>query len=252
MISGKYSALAGAISREQSIANTSNNLANINTTGYKKSLLSFEAILNGTKQAKEAKGINYTRIRDNYTDFSPGAIRQTDNPLNLVIHGEGFFKVQGPDNIQYTRRGDFDVTPEGLLTTSEGLPVLDEGNGPITIPSIFDTDYNKVAVGDDGTIFVLDEADARQEIAKLGIVEIPDKMELQREQDTMFSLKEGVIPVPSENHRVIQGSLELSNVNMAAEMTQMIDGYRTFETYHKVLKSYSTISEMEEELGTLG
>ncbi len=252
MVSGKYSALSGAIAREQSIANTSNNLANINTTGYKKSLVSFESILNGEKQTPAAKGINYSRIRQNYSDFSPGAIHQTGDPLNMVIHGEGFFKVQGPDGIQYTRRGDFTVTAEGLLTTNKGLPVLNEGNGPITIPSIFDTDYNKVAVGDDGTIFVLDEEDAREEVDKLGIVEIPDKMQLRREKDTLFSLKEGVVTIPSENHRVIQGSLELSNVNMAAEMTQMIDSYRTFETYHKVLKSYSTISEMQDELGTLG
>lgn len=252
MVSGKYSALAGAISREQSIANISSNLANINTTGYKKSLVSFESILNGEKQINEAKGINYNRIRKNYTDFTPGSIRQTDDPLNLVVHGEGFFKVQTPDGIQYTRRGDFTVTPKGLLTTSEGLPVLNESNGPITIPNIFDTDYRKVAVGDDGTIYVLDEEDAREEIARLGIVEIPDKMQLKREKDTMFSLQEGGVAIPSENHRVIQGSLELSNVNMAAEMTQMIDSYRTFETYHKVLKSYSTISQMQEELGTLG
>jgi flagellar basal-body rod protein FlgF len=249
MVSGKYSALAGAISREQSIANISNNLANISTSGYKKSMVSFESVLQGEKQSNEAKGINYNRIGKNFTDFSPGAIRSTEDPLDLVIEGEGFFKVQGPESMQYTRRGDFAINAAGLLTTSNGMPVLDEGNGPITIP---DTDINTVAVGDDGTIYVLGLGDERSEVARLSVVDIKDKTQLKRTSDTMFTLEEGAEALPSVRSRIIQGSLELSNVNMASEMAQMIDNYRTFETYHKVLKSYSTISEQQQELGTLG
>jgi len=71
-------------------------------------------------------------------------------------------------------------------------------------------------------------------------------------QDLLFSLDDATQEIPDEDSRIIQGSLELSNVNMAAEMTKMIDSYRTFETYHKVLKSYSTIGEQQNELGTLG
>ena len=85
MVSGKYSALSGAITREQTIANISNNLANISTTGYKRSNVSFESVLKGEKQATEAKGINYNRINKNFTDFSPGAIRQTDDPLDVHL-----------------------------------------------------------------------------------------------------------------------------------------------------------------------
>jgi len=124
MVSGKYSALAGAISREQSIANISANLANINTSGYKKSMVSFESILRGEQQTNEGKGINYNRIRNNFTDFSPGAIRQTEDPLDLAIQGNGFFRVQGPGGVHYTRRGDFAINQDGLLTTSNDLPVL--------------------------------------------------------------------------------------------------------------------------------
>ena len=95
MGSGKYSALAGAISREQTIANITNNLANLSTSGYKKSNVSFETVLKGEQQATKAKGINYNRVRNNFTDFTPGAVRQTDDPLDMVIHGEGFFKLTG-------------------------------------------------------------------------------------------------------------------------------------------------------------
>ena len=249
MVSGKYSALAGAISREQAIANLSNNLANISTTGYKKSNVSFEAILKGATQTSSAKGINYDRIRKNFTDFSPGAIRTTENPLDLAIQGEGFFKVQGPNGILYTKRGDLAINAEGLLTTSNGLPVLDDGNSPITIP---DTDTSKVAIGDGGTIYILGPRGTRSEVSQLAIVNIEDKLKLKRESDTTFSLEKGGLETPSEDSRVIQGGLELSNVNMAEGMAKLIDNYRTFETYHKVLKSYQTISEQQEELGTLG
>ncbi len=248
MVSGKYSALTGAISREQAIANLSNNLANVSTTGYKKSNVSFESILTGAQQTNEAKGINYDRIGKNYTDFSPGPVRTTDNPLDLALQGEGFFKVQGPDGILYTKRGDFAIDENGLLTTSNGLPVLDDGNAPITIP---DTDMNKIVVSDSGIIYSVNTDGTETEVARLGIVDITDKLKLTPEADTMFSLEVGALETPSELVRVIQGGLEVSNVDMTQGMAQLIDNYRTFETYHKVLTSYQTISEQQEELGTL-
>ncbi|KJR96320.1 MAG: hypothetical protein VR65_28605 [Desulfobulbaceae bacterium BRH_c16a] len=249
MVSGKYSALSGAIAREQAIANVSNNLANISSSGYKRSQVSFESLLRGEQQTKQSKGINYSRVRQNFTDFSPGAIRSTENPLDLAVQGDAFFKVQGPDSVLYTRRGDFKVTAEGVLTTSNGLPVLDEGNGQITIP---DTDTSKIAIGDNGTIYLLGPRGARAEVGRLAVMDIDDREKLIRQSDTTFSLEQGGVETPSESSSVIQGSLELSNINMSAELTQIIDNYRTFENYHKVLKSYSTISEQQDELGTLG
>ena len=249
MVSGKYSALSGAIAREQAIANVSSNMANISTTGYRRSQVSFEAILRGEQQTQEAKGINYNRIRRNFTDFTGGPIRQTEDQLNFAIEGDGFFKIQGANGPLYTRRGDFKVNAQGLLMTSNDLPVLDEGNGQITIP---DTDTSKIAVADDGTISLLGQQGARAEVGKMAIVGVSDKQKLKRESDTSFSLEADATEQPLENTRVIQGSLELSNINMSAELTQMIDNYRTFETYHKVLKSYSTIGESGDELGTLG
>lgn len=248
MVSGKYSALAGAVSREQSINNIAANLANVNTTGYRRSLVSFESILRGEKQIKEANGINYTRVNRNYTDFSPGALRQTGNPYDMAIHGEGFFKIGGPDGPLYTRRGDFSIDEEGTLRTSNGLPVLDDGNGEITIP---DTDIGKVNIDDDGTIYILTRDGAKAEVGRVAVVGIEDTNNLKRREDTMFELENGA-EVPLENFRVVGGTLELSNVNMTEEMTKMINSYRTFETYHKVLKSYSTIGDEQDDLGTVG
>lgn len=249
MVSGKYSALSGAIAREQAISNVSNNLANISTTGYRRSQVSFEAILRGERQTQEAKGINYSRVRQNFSDFSGGPLRQTEDPLNFAINGDGFFKVQGPNGPLYTRRGDFTINAAGLLTTSSNLPVLDENNGQITLP---DTATGKIAVDDKGNISLLGLQGAQTEVTRMAIVAINDKGKLKRESDTTFSLDPGGAEQPSENSRVVQGSLELANVNMSSELAQMIDSFRTFETYHKVLKSYSTIGETLDELGTLG
>jgi flagellar basal-body rod protein FlgF len=249
MVSGKYSALSGAIAREQAISNVSNNLANISTTGYRRSQVSFAAILRGESQTQTAKGINYTRVNQNFNDFSSGPLRQTEDPLNFAIQGDGFFKVQGANGPLYTRRGDFIINAAGLLTTSNNMPVLDEGNGQITIP---DTDTSRIATGDDGTIYLLGPQGARSEVGKMAVVAINDPKKLKRESDTTFSLDTEGAEQPTENSRVIQGSLELANINMSSELAQMIDNFRTFETYHKVLKSYSTIGETGDELGTLG
>lgn len=249
MVSGKYSALSGAIAREQAINSVSNNLANISTTGYRRAQVSFESVLKGEQQVQQAKGINYTRVRSNFTDFSGGPIRKTDDPLNFAIQGEGFFKVQGTNGPLYTKRGDFIINGQGLLTTSSNLPVLDEGNGQITIP---DTDTSKIAVDESGTISILGAQGARAEVGKMAIVAVSDTRKLKREADTTFSLGPGATEQPADTSRVLQGSLELANINMSAELAQIIDNYRTFETYHKVLKSYSTLGETQDELGTLG
>lgn len=248
MVSGKYSALAGAVSREQSIANISANLANVSTSGYKRSLLSFESILRGERQTREAQGINYSRVRKNFSDFSPGPMRQTDNPLDMAIHGNGFFKVLGPEGPLYTRRGDFLVDFDGTLRTSNGMPVLDEANAEITVP---DTDIGKVAVADDGTISLVAPDGTQAEVGRLAVVDIDDLGKLKREENTTYSLTEGGVEVPLEDFRVIQGSLEVSNVNMTEEMAKLINSYRTFETYHKVLESYKTLGQQQDVLGTL-
>ncbi|MEN8189408.1 MAG: flagellar basal-body rod protein FlgF [Thermodesulfobacteriota bacterium] len=249
MVSGKYSALAGAVSREQAMAHTSANMANINTVGYKKSMVSFESILRGERQSTLARGINYNRIKNNYTDFSAGPQRQTGNQLDFAIHGDGFFKVQGPEGILYTRRGDFHIDEEGTLRTGNGFEVLDDGNSPIQIAG---TGRARISSNTLGEISVINEQGQRSVQGRLALVQISDPKLLKRETDTTFSLGQNGSEEDVEEPRLEVGSLELANINMAEEMTHMINNLRTFETYHKVLKSYSTIGQKQDELGTLG
>ncbi|MDR3630072.1 MAG: flagellar basal-body rod protein FlgF [Desulfocapsaceae bacterium] len=248
MVSGKYSALSGAVAFEQNLDNISANLANVSTVGYKKSNVSFESLLRGAQQIKQATGINYTRIRANYTDFANGPINKTDSPLDVAINGEGFFKVQGQNGVLYTRDGSFTLDAAGTLLSSSGKPVLDDSNSPITIPS---TDGNRITITGDGTISVIDDSGNLAQIGRLGIVKVDDPLKLQKESDTTFSLVAGGQEVPIERPSVVQGGLEISNVNMVKEMADMINTQRTFETYNKVLKTYATIGDTQDDLGTL-
>lgn len=248
MVSGKYSALSGAVAREQSMANISANLANVNTTGYKKADISFESLLQGAKQIQEARGINYSRVAGNFTDFSPGPNMETGNPLDMAIQGDGFFKVQGPNGVLYTRRGDFTLNQSGQLQTSNGLPVLDQGNNPISLP---DTATSRISVSSMGEITVMGAEGAEIVAGTIGVVTVDDTKNLKRESDTTFSLGEGAQEAVSPEPVLAVGFLETSNVNTAEQVTLMIDSLRTFETYHKVLKSYSQLSEKQDELGSL-
>lgn len=248
MVSGKYSAVAGAISRDQAIANISENLANVSTSGYKRSLMSFESLLRGEKQKTDAQGINYTRVAQNSNDLSAGPMKNTGNPFDVAIHGEGFFKVMGPEGILYTRRGDLQIGEGGILQTRSGLPILDDGNGEILIP---DAEGGKLSINENGQVTLTSPTGGTVNAGQLGIVNINDPTLLKREANTAFSLKNGGQEVPMENPTVIPETLESSNVNMIEEMTAMINSYRTFETYHKVIKSYSDISDKQAELGTL-
>ncbi len=248
MVSGKYSALSGAVTREQTLDNISANLANVSTIGYKRSKVSFESILKGAQQIRQAKGINYTRIKENFTDFSAGPLNVTGRSLDLALHSSGFFKIQGPKGILYTRKGDFSLNSQGGLVTSNGMPVLDDANTPITIPV---TNVNRISINSQGLISVLDTTGTQTQVAQMGVVTIDDPSKLKRETDTSFSLEAGGQEVPLDQPEVVQGSLEVSNVNMVSEMSEMINNERLFDTYNNMLKSYATIDAKQDDLGTL-
>lgn len=249
MVSGKYSALAGAISREQAIANISDNLANVSTTGFKRSTMSFESILRGEQQKTDAKGINYSRVGKNATDFAAGPLKDTGNPLDIAIHGDGFLKVEGKNGVAYTRRGDLLIGSDDILRTRSGMKVLDDANGEIIIP---DSSTSKVSINNAGMITLVGTDGTGSIVGRLAVVNVDDPTKLKKEEDTTFSLEDGGQEIPIEEPYIVSGSLESSNVNMIEEMTRMIGSYRTFETLHKVLSSYSDISQKQSELGSLG
>jgi flagellar basal-body rod protein FlgF len=249
MVSGKYSALSGAITRQQSIDNTSANLANVSTIGYKKTRASFEAMLRGERQILDTKGINYNRMKGNYVDFSQGPLQQTENPFDLAIHGDGFFKIRNGNQDLLTRKGNFVLDAEGRLLTDTGMPVLDNGNGEIILAGAA---AGRIEIDNEGNIATVGPEGDTAIIAQLAIVDVEDRTLLQPEKDTAFSLPPGTLEIPAEEFSLVQGSLEISNVNMTDEMTKMIYDNRLFQAYHNVLEGYSKLGDKLDELGSLG
>lgn len=245
MVSGKYSALSGAVSREQAMANITNNLANVNSSGFKKNRISFEALLRGGQQVSESGGINYNRIRKIGIDLSQGPLRQTGRPLDVAISGEGFFKVRRGNELLYTRNGNFYTDSNGMLKTSQGFNVLNESNTPI---QLFDVEGKKIHIDESGSI-TLDSTPSGE---KIQVFLVADPEKLSKAGDSLLRLAPGVAALPTNDSPVIQKSLEGSNVNMVEEMVLMIDTQRKFDAFLKVQKSYSTLGEKQSELGTVG
>ncbi len=244
MVSGKYSALSGAISREQAMANISANLANITTSGFKKDKISFQSILRGVNQNQQARGINYARIRAIETDFSQGNIQVTDRPLDVAIEGQGFLKVMADNQVFYTRAGSLTLDENGMLKTQNGLSVLDEANAPIQVDTAESRD---IAISDDGSIAVNNVFTG----ARIGLFTVPEADKLVKTGDQLYRLEGRVPDQPAEGSRLVQGSLEFSNVNMIEEMVAMIATQRAFEAHHKAIESYSKLSAKYDELGSL-
>lgn len=245
MVSGKYSALSGAIAREQAMANVSNNLANINSSGFKKNRVGFESLLQGSKQITDAKGINYSRIRRIGTDFGQGAIRETGRALDVAISGNGFFKVRRGNEILYTRNGNFFLDQNGMLKTAQGFNVLNATNQSIQLAG---AEGKKLHIDQSGNI-TLDTTPSGE---KIQVFSVTDSEKLAKAGDSLFRLEQGAVSQPANDTPLIQNSLEGSNVNMIEEMVAMIDTQRKFDANLKVLKNYSNLSEKQSELGTVG
>ncbi|HEB68248.1 MAG TPA: flagellar basal-body rod protein FlgF [Desulfobulbus sp.] len=245
MVSGKYSALSGAISREQAMANISNNLANVNSSGFKKNRISFEAMLKGSQQVSKTGGINYNRIRKIGTDFTQGPLMETGRPLDVAISGKGFFKVQRGRETLYTRNGNFFTDTNGMLKTAQGFTVLNESNNPI---QLINTAGKIISIDESGAI-TLDTTPSGERIQ---VFSVSDPQRLSKAGDGLFRAEPGVTSRPTYDSPVVQKSLEGSNVNMVEEMVMMIDTQRKFEAFLKVQKSYSRLGERQSELGTVG
>jgi flagellar basal-body rod protein FlgF/flagellar basal-body rod protein FlgG len=244
MGSGKYSALSGAVAREQAIGNIAANLANISTTGFKKNRISFAAILRGANQTTDARGMNYSRIRTIATDFTQGGMQPTGRSLDVALDGEGFFKVQKGQETYYTRSGRFMLDENGFLKTGDGANVLGAGNDPLQLDTTLGKD---VLIAETGDVSINGVAAGIQ----IGVFNVEDTGQLTKVGDSLYRLKEGG-DQPVANARILQGNLETSNINMMEEMTAMIATQRAFEANSKALQSFSKLSEKQDELGSVG
>ncbi|MEW6426966.1 MAG: flagellar basal-body rod protein FlgF [Thermodesulfobacteriota bacterium] len=212
--------------QEERMNQIANNLANVDTTGYKKENITFWEMLHRT----EAKTMRVGKALKVLTGQEQGPAELTGNPLDVLIDGEGFFEVQTPQGVRYTRAGNFTTDSTGQLVTQDGWPVLGDG-GSIVIEG------GEVTIGHRGEVVVDGE-----QVNRFRIVTFADATALEKEGDTLFRLGEGGEGgVEAENFRIVQGSLEQSNVNTAIEMTEMIDLQRAFQAQQKVVQAIDEI-----------
>lgn len=227
-----------ALGRELDVV--ANNIANINTTGYKADGALFEEYLASAARSDQNAGrVSYVRDRGTWHDLSAGPIEQTGNPLNVAIDGSAFLVVQTARGERYTRNGALQINGQGQLVTSEGDQVLGDA-GPIT----FQPTDNSVTIGHDGTITVREgnaKVDSRR--GSLRLVAFDDVSQLQKDGSSTFTTADGSQPQPTKASRVIQGAIEKSNVRGVLEMTRMIEITRAYTQVAAMLQSQNDQSQ---------
>jgi len=226
-----YTAASGAKHILEQQATTSNNMANLNTTGFRAQLDTFRAV------PVQSEGLPTRAFVVNNTvgaDFSAGPLQMTGRDLDVAIKGPGWIAVQNADGTEaYTRNGALQMSPNGVLTTTSGATIAGEG-GPITIPPDV-----TVTVGGDGTISTVSTAERPAAPVILGRIKLvnPSEKEMVRGDDGLFRLKDGAPAAADPGVRVAGGALEGSNVNAVDAMVSMIGLARSFETQMSLMKN---------------
>jgi flagellar basal-body rod protein FlgF len=238
MNAAMYKALSGALVQTRRLELVTQDLANVNTAGYKGERIVFREVLESPLKPDERIG-GQVVVTEQRTDFSNGNLRSTGNPLDLALMGEGFFAVQTAAGVRYTRQGAFSLSVNNTVVTPAGEAVLGE-SGPIRV------DGDKVDITTDGAVLVDGE-----EVDRLKIVQAEDPRRLVREGQTFFRA-EDVDVQPATAVQVVQGSLEEANVNPIESMVALIDLQRQFEAYERAIRTMDSVTEkVVDEAGRL-
>lgn len=235
--------LSRQVALERQLNVIANNVANVNTTGFKADKPVFEEYLMPIANAGDFRGrdqtLSYVQDRATWNDFSPGTMEQTNNPMNVAIDGDGFLVVQAPGGERYTRNGALLINAQGQLVTNEGLPLIGQ-SGPIT----FQPGDQNINIAADGTVTVREgsNADVDSVRGKLRIASFTDTQRLRKEGSSLFAAPAGVVAdVAPQGVMLRQGFIEKSNVNSVAEMSRMIE----------VMRSYQSVASMLQQQGEM-
>jgi len=225
---------------ERQLDVVANNVANVNTAGYKADRSLFEEYLRSGAHEDNFIGadrrVSYVQDRGTYRDTAQGALQQTQNPLDVAIDGGGFLVVQTGGGERYTRDGGLQINGTGQLVTAGGDPVLGTG-GPI----VFQPADHDINISPDGTVTVLEGAGRTDSIrGKLRLVSFTDAQRMLKEGSNLYSAGEAA-PLPDIKSRVQQGFIEKSNVNSVAEMSTMLEVTRAYQQIANMLQAESDL-----------
>lgn len=233
-----YSAVGGGTNdlvRQDIIAN---NLANLNTPGFKADLYQAQVMyLTDENGVPQENSQTYIVEMPSTIDTSPGPIMTTGRPLDVAVNGNGYLAVQGADgNELYTRGGSFHLNAEGQLLNEKGYAVVGEG-GPISIPPA-----RSIEIANDGTISIIPVNGTRRDVAVLDRLKTVSLggAQLDRSPDGLLKLKQGGIAEADNTVQVVSGALEGSNVNAVDQMVQMISANRDFDAQMKIIATVGT------------
>jgi len=243
MNSGMYPAVSGSIAAMQRMDIISNNLANINTPGYKKDKMSFEGLLAGSANPPAVpQGSTADPILQKaniYIDYANGPTTQSGNPLDVALNGDGFFTVTTPDGPAYTRQGNFRTSADGTLVTMDGYPVQGAGGAAIHIQG------SHVEIDAKGLITV----DGAQS-GSISVVDFEKPYALTKIGSALFVPTDPQTPTQAAKGQIMQGHLEGSNVESISEMVQLIETNRYFEACSKVIQNFDALaSKAANDLG---
>lgn len=216
-----YTTLARQTGLMREIRVIANNVANMNTTGFRAQNMIFSEYVKSTDSAADSLSMSTGRIAIPLSD--QGNISLTGGALDLAIEGDGFFLIATPDGERLTRAGHFTTTATGDLVNQDGYNVLDAGGTPVFVPP----SANGVSIGADGTL----SADG-QPIGRIALVRPEDPLSLLHTGGTSFATEAWQ---PDETSRIRQGALEDSNVNVVTQMARMIEVQRAYELGQKFL-----------------
>jgi flagellar basal-body rod protein FlgG len=261
MIRALYTAASGMAAQQSNIDNVAHNLANVNTTGFKKSRMEFEDLVyqqtkapgsstssNGTSPIGLEIGLG-TRPVATARDFSTGNLRGTSNPLDLALEGRGFFQLSLPSGgIGYTRAGAFHLSSEGALVTADGYPLEPQ----ITVPP----GATSISISRDGVVTVsIAGQSAPQQVGTIELASFQNPAGLTAAGSNVFTVTtasgEATTGVPGSDGMgtMTQGFLEESNVSVVEEMVNMILGQRAYEANSKVVKAADEMLQQTNNLG---
>lgn len=239
---GIISSISGAKAREVELDVLANNIANVQTTGFKEMSISFRDELDKNQNVDIEKSPEaYSKVKQGSTfvNFTQGSIYQTANPLDFALQGDGFFEIQTAGGTRYTRNGHFTVNNQGILVTQQGDPLV-SSNGPIAVPS-------NAEINVSGTGEISSGSDS---LGKLRIVSFTDKKGLKPEGGNYYSA-EGLQISEDNGFTVAQGHLENSNVNLMQNITRLIMVNRAYESHQKSLSQQVDATKMLNKIATL-
>jgi len=258
MLKGLYIAYTGMINEQKRMEILTNNLANASTVGYKKegsTSESFDEIL--TLKIRDASvgrrlvqpvGSNNpgVKIGENYTDYTQGSLRVTNNTYDLALAGEGFFAIEytnkaGTTSTMYTRAGQFTLNRDGYLVTEDGDYVLSDQNQRIRLNPLLET-----RILEDGTI-----TQNNATVARIQVADFEDYNYLEKFGENFYRPIEGATQREA-TVAVKSGYLEMSNVQVVSEMVNLINIARAYETNQKIIQTYdSSLATAVNQIGRL-